>query len=85
MHKSMPITIQNQSKKNGGQQEMGLGDKLKKRAGYLRETVRIYTTLMGILLIIVLTILWYVVGVVTDLFQGIKKLVKNRSKYDTNK
>ena len=85
MHKNMPIAIQNLSKNRIGPEGIRLGDKLREQVKYLKETVKIYITLMAILAIIGLAILWHVVEKITGLLLGIKTRVKNRSKYDTNK
>ena len=65
------------SKRKIGLQEMRLVERWRKRGKYTKETVKMYATMMGILVIIVGVILVLGAKAVTDRFRAIKTRVKN--------
>jgi hypothetical protein len=67
-----------QNKKRIGLEGITFVGKWKERAKYLKETVKIYTTLMVILVIIVWSILWFSLARLIDHSKEIKKRVKRK-------
>tara|TARA_B100001750_G_C15331810_1_gene507677 strand:- start:140 stop:367 length:228 start_codon:yes stop_codon:yes gene_type:complete len=69
--------MQNLNKRKIGLEEMRPVERWRKRGKYIKETVKMYATMMGILVIIVGVILVLGAKAVTDRLRVIKRQVKN--------